>query len=77
MYYVLACCDGTEPLLACGVPNLEFDSLAIQLYGANLEVDTGRERVRRMREKRKKDRRRASKKKIKEGIMRRSTALAR
>ena len=27
-------------LLTRCVPNLEFDSLAVQLYGTNLEVDT-------------------------------------
>jgi len=33
-------CDGTETLLACGVPNLELHCLAIELDGSDFEVNT-------------------------------------
>lgn len=32
--------DGPESLLACRVPYLQLDALSVQLYRANLEVDT-------------------------------------
>jgi len=31
--------DGSESLLTSGVPYLQLDALAVQLYRANLEVD--------------------------------------
>lgn len=31
--------DCPEPLLASGVPDLQFDGLAVQLDGADLEID--------------------------------------
>ncbi|KAG5459864.1 MAG: hypothetical protein BJ554DRAFT_8164 [Olpidium bornovanus] len=34
--------DGPEPLLACGIPYLQLDPLAIELDGAYLEVDADR-----------------------------------
>ena len=36
---VVALCDGAEPLLASGIPDLELDDLAIVLGRAYLEVD--------------------------------------
>ena len=32
---VVATCDGLESLLACGVPDLELDSLAINIDGSD------------------------------------------
>jgi hypothetical protein len=33
-------CDGTEALLASGVPDLQLHPLAVEFDGADLEVDT-------------------------------------
>jgi len=32
--------DSAETLLSCGIPNLEFDRLSLELNSANLEIDT-------------------------------------
>jgi hypothetical protein len=36
---VVGCCDGAEALLPGGVPYLQFDTLAVEVDGADLEVD--------------------------------------
>lgn len=36
---VVGCCDGPETLLARGIPYLQLHALAVELDGANLEVD--------------------------------------
>lgn len=32
--------DGSEPFLPCGVPDLEFNSFSVNLYCADLEVNS-------------------------------------
>jgi hypothetical protein len=39
---VVCSCDRTEAFLTGRVPNLQFHSLAIQLDGANFEIDSDR-----------------------------------
>lgn len=39
---VVCSCDGTEAFLTGRVPDLQFHSLAIQLDGADLEIDSDR-----------------------------------
>ncbi|RUP10879.1 hypothetical protein BC936DRAFT_140003 [Jimgerdemannia flammicorona] len=37
--WVHTSCDGAEPLLPGGIPNLKLNTLAIELDGTDLEVD--------------------------------------
>ena len=39
-YDTLTSCNSSKPLLTSGIPYLQFDSLAIKLYGPYFEINT-------------------------------------